>query len=165
MVTIIGYILLLLNYPYYTMPKYHRGVTYLQTIENTRIQLTNITKLDIAYNQSGKYNTAIRSFIHTRLPILRFHNPTLQLSLHVNKNRSSPIVPHISVGTSTNNSNTILNGEQYSTCGELLKQILAIDGQADLIPATVTTDQTDTKQFLASVKHVAQSSIQSPSTQ
>lgn len=126
------------------MTKYQRSVLYLQTIEKTRIPLKNIINIQFLYNNNGPYNTAIRKFIYNRLPFIRYHNPSITLEATINRDKSSYIdIPKLVLTTQDGNIHDIL-ANQYSTCGDILKQVLRIDGSEHLIPQTL--QQTNTVQ-------------------
>jgi len=73
------------------MSSQKRNLLYLQTIENTRIILDTIGKLHIQYNDSGRGSTSIRHFIRDRLPILRYHNPSLHITCQVHRRHVNTI--------------------------------------------------------------------------
>ena len=65
------------------MASTNRSLALISSILNTPTPLPNIRHLTCTVAQQGPHHAALRHFIRTRLPVLRYHNP--QLAVVVDK--------------------------------------------------------------------------------
>ena len=65
----------------------NRSLALISAILNTPTPIPNIRHLTCTLARQGPHQAALRHFIRTRLPILRYHNP--QLGVVVDKQKGS----------------------------------------------------------------------------
>ena len=63
----------------------NRSLALISAMLNTPTPLPNIRHLTCTLAQQGPHQAALRHFIRTRLPVLRYHNPQLQVVIDKRK--------------------------------------------------------------------------------
>ena len=106
------------------MASSNRSLALISSILNTPTPLPHIRHLTCTVSQVGPHQAALRHFIRTRLPILRFHNP--QLGVQIDKRKGKEHVKAEVVIECVDGQRVVLDAASTGRDSDIFQRIVEI---------------------------------------